>query len=227
MESWLKNILIVLLLPYCLFYNSISANTEKEVFTSKTEIILESLFHEVNNWSTQEGLLTLKPPYTIQRYERVIPYKNSEEFKSTEQSEKEKWYILDELEEGKTYETRVSYASTSPTIFVLNIMDFKEAMKILKKNNATDEQGSNLKLSTTKKFLRARAIYDGVSIHRGRDSRPVIYNVVLETLVYGVPGVAINLILVLAIIIVVTNFIFVPKIYKALRNVIEEKDKKE
>ncbi|CAG8595904.1 9194_t:CDS:2, partial [Dentiscutata heterogama] len=171
----------------------------KEVFTSKTEIIPESLFHEVNNWSMQEGLLTLKPPYTIQRYERVIPYKNSEEFKSTEQSEKEHWYILDELEEGKTYETRVSYAST----------------------------GSHLKLSTTKKFLRVRAIYDGVSIHRGRDSRPVIYNVVLETLVYGVPRVAINLILVLAIIIGVANFIFVPKIYKALRNVIEEKDKKE
>ncbi|CAG8813047.1 17890_t:CDS:2, partial [Gigaspora rosea] len=40
--------------------------------------------------------MTLKPPYTIQRYERVIPYKTSEEFEK----------------EGKTFETRVSYAST-------------------------------------------------------------------------------------------------------------------
>ncbi|CAG8757192.1 12504_t:CDS:2, partial [Racocetra persica] len=150
----------------------------KEVFISTTEIIPESLFHEVDDWSVQEGLVTLKPPYTIQRYERVIPYKNSEEFKSTERSDKENWYILDELEEEKTYETRVSYASTSPTIFVLNIMDFKEVMKIIRKNNATDdEKTSHPKLSTTKKFLRVRAIYDGVSIHHGRGSRPVIYNV--------------------------------------------------
>ncbi|CAG8804029.1 2227_t:CDS:2, partial [Gigaspora margarita] len=144
---------------------------KKEVFTSKAEIIPESLFHEVNNWSVQEGLVTLKPPYTIQRYERVIPYKTSEEFESTERNEKENWYILDELEEGKTYETR------SPTIFVLNILDFKEAMKILRNNNATDDQGSHPKLSITKKFLKVRAIYDGVSIRHGRDSRPVIYNV--------------------------------------------------
>ncbi|CAG8573496.1 3798_t:CDS:2, partial [Scutellospora calospora] len=199
----------------------------KEVFISTTETIPESLFYEVENWSIQEGLVTLKPPYTIQRYERVIPYKNSEEFLNAELNKKEKWYVLDELEEGKMYETRVSYASTSPTNFVLNILDVNEVMKILRKNNVTDdEQISHPKLDTTKKFLRVRAIYDGVSIYHGRDSRAVIYNVVLETLVYGVPRVAFNLVFVLIIIIGV-GIIVVPKIYKALRNFIEEKDKKE
>ncbi|KAF0434650.1 Pkinase-domain-containing protein [Gigaspora margarita] len=141
---------------------------KKEVFTSKAEIIPESLSITGACKRSRDFKATIYS--TIQRYEHVILYKTSEEFESKERNEKENWYILDELEEVKTYETRVSYASTSPTIFVLNILDFKEAMKILRKNNATDEQ-------YYKKFLRVRAIDNGVSIRHGRDSMPVIYNV--------------------------------------------------
>ncbi|CAG8456401.1 9114_t:CDS:2 [Diversispora eburnea] len=177
------------------------ANTEKEIFTADTVKVPKSIIEEIG---VREDLVTLIPPYTIQRYEKIIPFRNEEEFSLTgENGEKENWYILDGLEGGHTYEARISYVASN----------FE----------------SQEKLSTTQKFIRVRAIHDGVSVIPGRDSQPVIYNIVLETLLFGVPRVAFKLILVLGVMMGLIYFILVPMIYKSLQKVIvgDEKEHEE
>ncbi|CAG8457533.1 4871_t:CDS:2 [Acaulospora colombiana] len=201
------------------------ANIEKEVFSSNVDEVPGSIYREVGEWN----MLTLTPPYTIQRYERVTPFRNLEEFSNALTGEKENWYILDGLEEGNTYEARVSYSATSPTTFVLEIMGVEDAARTLRKSPQDHEPTSESRVSTTKKLIRVRAIHAGVSIIPGRDIQPVAYNIVLETLTYGIPHVAFKLILFLGVTMGVAYFIFVPKIYKALRKVAEgmEREKKE
>lgn len=47
---------------------------------------------------------------------------NADEITQNKTGQKEKWYILDGLEEGNTYETRVSYAATvSRFVFMLSM----------------------------------------------------------------------------------------------------------
>ncbi|CAJ0843874.1 15350_t:CDS:2 [Entrophospora sp. SA101] len=162
---------------------------------------------------------TLKPPYTIQRYESIVPFKNYEEFNNDLNGEKEKWYVLDELEKDYTYETRVSYAATSPTDFILEIISLEDAARIIKARKGLDYLESNpnqIITITNKRFLRVRAIYTGVSNVSQKESKPVIYNIVLETLTFGVPRVAFKLALVLGIAVGVGYYIFIPKIYESL-----------
>ncbi|CAH1759965.1 11539_t:CDS:2 [Entrophospora sp. SA101] len=170
-------------------------------------------------WSKENKLVTLKPPYTIQRYESIVPFKNYEEFNNDLNGEKEKWYVLDELEKDYTYETRVSYAATSPTDFILEIISLEDAARIIKARKGLDYLESNpnqIITITNKRFLRVRAIYTGVSNVSQKESKPVIYNIVLETLTFGVPRVAFKLALVLGIAVGVGYYIFIPKIYESL-----------
>ncbi|CAI2186788.1 18205_t:CDS:2 [Funneliformis geosporum] len=223
MKFFFENTLFAFLILYLRFIKPIKANIEKEVFTSNAVKISESLFKEISEWSEQGSLLTLTPPYTIKRYEQIVPFKSVDEFSQDKSGEKEKWYILDDLEEGKTYETRVSYAATSPTTFVLEIMGFEEAANIFEKRKNLEIPQSNSQpiLTTTKKLLRVRAIYEGVSIIPGRESRPIIYNIVLETLTYGVPRVAFKLVLTLALILGIGYYICVPMFYSSLQKLIK------
>ncbi|RIA96880.1 hypothetical protein C1645_814719 [Glomus cerebriforme] len=211
------------LILYCLLIKQTKANIEKEVFISNVVGISEKIYKEISEWSEQEGLVTLIPPYSIQRYEQIVPFKNIDEIAQDKIGQKEKWYILDGLEEGNTYEARVSYAATSPTTFVLEIMGFEEAANIFKrrKNLEITQSNSQQIITTTKKLLRVKAIYEGVSNVPGRESRPIIYNIVLETLTYGVPRVAFKLILTLALILGVGYFICVPLFYSSLQKLIE------
>ncbi|CAB4394237.1 unnamed protein product [Rhizophagus irregularis] len=197
MKFLFKNTFIAFFIFYLWLIKQTKANIEKEVFTSNVVKISENFYAEILEWSEQEGLVTLTPPYTIQRYERIVPFINADEITQNKTGQKEKWYILDGLEEGNTYETRVSYAATSPTTFVLEIMGFEEALNIFKKRqNLEITQSNSQQIITTKKLLRVSAKYEGVSNIPGREFRPIIYNIVLETLTYGVPRVAFKLILI-------------------------------
>ncbi|GBC03213.1 hypothetical protein RclHR1_05010013 [Rhizophagus clarus] len=217
------NTFIAFFILYLLFTKRTKANIEKEVFTSNVVKISENFYKEILEWSEQKGLVTLTPPYTIQRYEWIVPFINADEFTQNKTGQKEKWYILDGLEEGNTYETRVSYAATSPTTFILEIMGFEEAVNIFKKRQNLEITQSNSQkiMTTTKKLLRVRAKYEGVSNIPGREFRPIRYNIVLETLTFGVPRVAFKLILTLALILGVGYFICVPLFYSSLRKLIE------
>ncbi|GES74286.1 hypothetical protein GLOIN_2v1699025 [Rhizophagus clarus] len=206
------NTFIAFFILYLLFTKRTKANIEKEVFTSNVVKISENFYKEILEWSEQKGLVTLTPPYTIQRYEWIVPFINADEFTQNKTGQKEKWYILDGLEEGNTYETRVSYAATSPTTFILEIMGFEEAVNIFKKRQ---------NLEITQSFTRPSAKYEGVSNIPGREFRPIRYNIVLETLTFGVPRVAFKLILTLALILGVGYFICVPLFYSSLRKLIE------
>ena len=55
---------------------------------------------------------TLRPPYAIQRYEMIVPFPDAAISSFSQSEDKERWYILDELEQGHTYEARVSYAAS-------------------------------------------------------------------------------------------------------------------
>ncbi|CAG8658295.1 2702_t:CDS:2 [Acaulospora morrowiae] len=224
-----KNICFVLLINYLGLYNLAYANVEKEIFSSNLDGVSQSVYKKISEWSTHKGLVTLISPYAIQRYERIVPFRNIEEFSDALTGEKENWYVIDGLEEGSTYEARISYAATSPTTFVLEIMGFEDAARILRKRNVLQdhESTSELRVFTTKKLIRVRAIYDGVSITPNRDSQVIIYNIVLENLIYGIPRVAFKLIFLLGVTMGAAYFLFVPKIYNALRKVVEEKEKKE
>ncbi|RHZ79644.1 hypothetical protein Glove_143g22 [Diversispora epigaea] len=234
MNFWFKKKWFMVFVNYFLLFRLIRANTEKEIFTANTVKVPKSIIEEIGGQLINEDLVTLIPPYTIQRYEKIIPFRNDEEFSLTgENGEKENWYILDGLEGGHTYEARISYAATSPSIFILEIMGLEEAARILNKQKGLQNNGSNFepqeKVSTTKKLVRVRAIHEGVSVIPGKDSQPVIYNIVLETLLFGVPRVAFKLILVLGVVMGLIYFILVPMIYKSLQKVIvgDEKDHEE
>ncbi|CAG8503204.1 1245_t:CDS:2 [Funneliformis caledonium] len=144
MKFFFENTLFAFLILYFRFIKPIKANIEKEVFTSNAVKISETLFKEISEWGEQGGLLTLTPPYTIKRYDRIVPFKHVDELSQDKTGEKEKWYILDDLEEGKTYETRVSYAATSPTTFMLEIMGFEEAANIFEKRRSLEIPQSTL-----------------------------------------------------------------------------------
>nr|CAG8483592.1 5462_t:CDS:2 [Entrophospora candida] len=182
------------------------------------DFVGQKLTLEKDTVKGHEANSTLKPPYTIQRYESIVPFKNYEEFNNDLNGEKEKWYVLDELEKDYTYETRVSYAATSPTDFILEIISLEDAARIIKARKGLNylESNPNQITITNKRFLRVRAIYTGVSNVPQKESKPVIYNIVLETLTFGVPRVAFKLALVLGIAVGVGYYIFIPKIYESL-----------
>ncbi|CAG8566835.1 3391_t:CDS:2 [Paraglomus brasilianum] len=169
------------------------------------------------------GKKTLRPPYAIQRYEIIVPFPDAAISSFSQSEDKERWYILDELEQGHTYEARVSYAASSPTEFVMEILGMEETATILKERGVLEELADHkdAKVNTTRRVLRVRAIYAGVSIVPGRESQAIKYNIVLETLTYGIPYVAIKLVIVLIAIIGVSLFLIVPSVWKTLQTIRE------
>ncbi|KAG9292030.1 hypothetical protein G9A89_017929 [Geosiphon pyriformis] len=214
------------------------ANTEKEVFTCTTGIYLQNVVDQINTWSLNRNLSTLIPPYTIIRHNFIVPFATLEEFSRSFLSnkshlninvtDKEHWYILDELNEGDTYEVRVSYAATSPTNFVQEILDI-EALSIFLRNRGDfkelnqESEMKPQKIFTTTRFLRVRGIYDGYSIFPGKEYQPVKYNIE-RLMLLGVPRVAFKLILLLGFSILFTYFVITPKIWAILVKIRDEPD---
>jgi len=104
-------------------------------------------------------------------------------------------YALDGLEPNSHYEVRISYPATSPTEFSIsfvNQVEFKTSRQLLnieKLMFQTDEEAKVVGFAkTTENYLvKVSATYSGVSTIAGADKRPVVYNIVLETLFFGIP----------------------------------------
>ncbi|CAG8477294.1 12359_t:CDS:2, partial [Ambispora leptoticha] len=137
-----------------------------------------------------ENISALKSSYTIIRHQSIIPFATISEFdehnNQNVKDNKEHWYLLSDLVDGETYETRVSYAATSPTNFVMEIYDLESVATILRNRGELsstiitkndDDYDPTSKIKTTNKLLRIRGIYDGYSSIPGKENQAVAYNI--------------------------------------------------
>ncbi|CAG8529823.1 388_t:CDS:2 [Paraglomus occultum] len=220
MNRFFYYLILIIIAP---LLSVVEANIEKETLTSTSDVVPVNIINGIEEWAKKHALVTLRPPYAIQRYEMIVPFPNAEISSVLQSGDKERWYILDELDQRHTYEARISYAASSPTEFVMDILGIEETAAILKERGVLEELADHkdAKVNTTRRVLRVRAIYAGVSIVPGRESQAIKYNIVLETLTYGIPYVAIKLVIVLVAIIGVSLFLIVPSVWKVLQTIRE------
>ncbi|KAL1914374.1 uncharacterized protein VTP21DRAFT_8954 [Calcarisporiella thermophila] len=147
--------------------------------------ITEDLFTEIK---------VLKAPYEFVTREFITPGG-------------EQWYKIAGLKTGDNYELRISYPSTHPTGFSLDLFS-----------------GNDGRMS---KWLRVRAEYEGYSHLPNRESIPVPFNIVLERLVYGLSIQAYKLALTILLTILAGIYFVVPAVKRQLEKVEKEEDEKE
>ncbi|KAG0328032.1 hypothetical protein BGZ99_006384 [Dissophora globulifera] len=133
-----------------------------------------------------------------------------------------KWYILEDLEDGASFELRVSYPATSPADFDMVVWTLDEAQAHLPKNIQLRDH-----FSENTMFARIKATYTGVSyrsdgVSSGPETLPVPYNLVLERLYLMIPYQALKLAVVIAVVAVVGLGYIVPTIHSALLRVANE-----
>ncbi|KAK3818918.1 MAG: hypothetical protein J3Q66DRAFT_400394 [Benniella sp.] len=118
-----------------------------------------------------------------------------------------KWYILEGLEDGASFELRISYPATSPADFDMVVWTLEQAQEQLPKD-----------LSTM--LARIKATYTGVSYRSdgisGPETYPVPYNIVLERLYFMIPYQALKLAAVLAVVVVVGFGFLTPRVHRFL-----------
>ncbi|KAI7884730.1 uncharacterized protein EV154DRAFT_470822 [Mucor mucedo] len=104
--------------------------------------------------------VSLTPPYTQTR-QSLIPQSAMNRGSSQQ-------FQLDDLKDGSNYEIRISYPAITPADFKLDII-----------------KACKTKDNTLSYILDVSAVYTGVSHIKGRESSPVIYDLVLENLYAG------------------------------------------
>ncbi|KAG9321648.1 hypothetical protein KVV02_005446 [Mortierella alpina] len=192
---------------------------------------------------------TLTSPHTIIQAEMVRPsfYENSETIaalkkraasskgagqtsdlirEATEggidlQNREFKWYVLPDLDDGASFELRISYPATSPADFEIMVWTLSEAQEHLPKHIRLLDH-----FSKNTMFARIKAVYTGISYLSTGDSAthspetlPVPYNLVLERLYFMIPYQALKLAAVIIIVVIVGLGYLVPTIHSALLDV--------
>ncbi|KAF9921753.1 hypothetical protein BGZ65_010091, partial [Modicella reniformis] len=109
-----------------------------------------------------------------------------------------KWYVLDNLEDGASFELRISYPATSPADFEMAVWTLEQAQEHLPKEIVLTEyfpQASQHVRTTM--LARIKATYTGVSYKSdgisGPETLPIPYNIVLERLYFMIPHQALKL----------------------------------
>ncbi|KAF9104524.1 hypothetical protein BGX27_010053 [Mortierella sp. AM989] len=129
-----------------------------------------------------------------------------------------KWYILEDLEHGASFELRISYPSTSPADFDMKVWTLSEAQEYLPKEIRLENHFPHNTM-----LARIKATYTGVSYQSDGTSSPetfpIPYNLVLERLYLMIPYQALKLAAVIAFVVVAGLGFLVPKIHRALTNV--------
>ncbi|KAF8980278.1 hypothetical protein BGZ46_004419 [Entomortierella lignicola] len=130
-----------------------------------------------------------------------------------------KWYILNDLEDGASFELRISYPSTSPADFDMKVWTLEEAQEYLPNEIRLADQFSQNTL-----FARIKATYTGISYQSNGTSSspetfPIPYNLVLERLYFMIPYQALKLAVVIAAVAVVGLGYIVPTVHRALVNI--------
>lgn len=131
-------------------------------------------------------------------------------------------FLLEDLKPKSHYEVRISYPANYPTIFHINF-DEREStgrslLNIEKISFITDKEGliEGKKMVDGRYHLTVRAEFESVSPPGGVGPRPVPFNIVLETLFYGVPFESLKVVG-LIIVGVIVSLIFLPAILSLLR----------
>ncbi|KAG0257309.1 hypothetical protein BG011_004023 [Mortierella polycephala] len=136
-----------------------------------------------------------------------------------------KWYVLKDLEDGVSFELRVSYPATSPADFEMSVWTLQEAQEHLSK----DIRLVDLFPEQTM-FARIKATYTGVSYRShseqssseggaGPETLPVPFNVVLERLYFMIPYQALKLAAVIAVVAVVGIRFLGPRVHQWLGDI--------
>ncbi|KAF9355853.1 hypothetical protein BGX26_006040 [Mortierella sp. AD094] len=129
-----------------------------------------------------------------------------------------KWYILEDLENGASFELRISYPSTSPADFDMKVWTLDEAQEYLPTEIRLADH-----FSQTAMFARIKATYTGISYQSNGTSSPetfpIPYNLVLERLYLMIPYQALKLAAVIAVVAVVGLGYVVPTTHRTLVNI--------
>ncbi|KAK9764802.1 hypothetical protein K7432_007400 [Basidiobolus ranarum] len=217
--GWLVLLLCTTLLTF------VESNTEKKIFSGKIDIISRSKKDAVDSWINEDKWNKMAPPYKMFS-NQSLEFSTQMASNNIQNTKWQQWYILDNLKANDVYEARISYAATAPTDFNLAIFDYEELAQILrsgKRDSLLETEKDEIKVETTTKFLRVRAKYMGVSHIPGRESIPVRFNIVLETLYLGIPYQAYKLVLVIIICCVLGAFVLVPIAQSLISQIREDK----
>ncbi|KAF9966513.1 hypothetical protein BGZ70_002126 [Mortierella alpina] len=135
-----------------------------------------------------------------------------------------KWYVLSDLDDGASFELRISYPATSPADFEILVWTLSEAQEHLPKHIRLSDY-----FSENTMFARVKAVYTGISYlstgdsaSRSPETLPVPYNVVLERLYFMIPYQALKLAAVIIVVVIVGLGYLVPAIHSALLDVASE-----
>ncbi|KAI1314984.1 hypothetical protein EDD11_001420 [Mortierella claussenii] len=128
-----------------------------------------------------------------------------------------KWYVLENLDHGASYELRVSYPATSPADFEIMVWTLSEAQDHCAQDVRLDKLFDKHIM-----IARIKATYTGVSYRSngvsGPEVRPIPFNLVLERLYFMIPYQALKLAAAIAGVVMVGLGYMVPKIHRALLN---------
>ncbi|KAG0043562.1 hypothetical protein BGZ83_011264 [Gryganskiella cystojenkinii] len=142
------------------------------------------------------------------------------------------WYVLQDLDEGASFELRISYPATSPADFEMKVWTMVEAQEHVPKSIQLSEH-----FSKNTMFARIKATYTGVSYQSsppaqqsdqegsgsnssgGPESRPVPYNLVLERLYFHIPYQALKLAVAIALAVVLGLGYGVPMVHRFLKQI--------
>ncbi|KAF8939568.1 hypothetical protein BGZ58_009356 [Dissophora ornata] len=129
-----------------------------------------------------------------------------------------KWYVLEGLEDGASFELRISYPATSPADFEMTVWTLDQVQGLVPNSTHLFEQFTQETM-----FARIKATYTGVSYRSdgisGPETLPVPYNLVLERLYLLIPYQALKLAAVIIIAVIVGLGFVAPNIRLALLDV--------
>ncbi|KAJ7382861.1 hypothetical protein OS493_032230 [Desmophyllum pertusum] len=120
-------------------------------------------------------------------------------------------YHLVQLERSRSYELRVSYPSTTPTDFYIQLAP-QEAVQRRKTRKLLNIDKLVFRNDLTEQFANVTAIRAGVPYDPASLAEPVVYNIVLEELLLGIPWHAWRLVVLVILIAYVTVKCFVPRV---------------
>ncbi|KAG0017033.1 hypothetical protein BGZ81_010934 [Podila clonocystis] len=136
------------------------------------------------------------------------------------QNREYKWYALDALSQGASFELRISYPATSPADFDMSVWTMTEAQKHVPRSIQLIDH-----FNKDTMFARIKATYTGVSYRAGPESKLVPYNLVLERLYMHIPYQALKLAAVIAVAVVGGLGVLVPRLHGYLQAVASGKEK--
>ncbi|KAL9967081.1 hypothetical protein ACROYT_G025244 [Oculina patagonica] len=118
-------------------------------------------------------------------------------------------YHLVQLEPGRSYELRVSYHSTTPTDFYIQMIP-QEALVKGKQRKLLNIDKLVFSNHLTEQYANVTAIRTGIPYDPASLAEPVVYNIVLERLLLGIPWHSWRLVVLVLVITYFTVKCFVP-----------------